>query len=139
MAVVLLGLLVGCGGDRSSSSDAAASTAAAQPARTAPAAPAALPPRLRCAADSANCASVRGRIVYVEAVDPDGDGDVHFALASGEGITLPGITVVDVGIHLRPAALPEPGDYLSAVGPVYPGSRGQLQIEATAIRVARRD
>src|SRR5690606_12769461 len=95
------------------------------------------PPRLRCPADSANCASVRGRILYVEAVDPDGDGDAHFALASREGITLPGITVVDVGIHLRPDPLPGPGDYLSAIGPVYRGSFGQSQIEATEIKVAR--
>lgn len=96
-----------------------------------------LPPRLRCPDDGSNCASVRGRILYVEAVDPDGDGDAHFALSSEEGITLPGITVVDVSVDLRPEPLPGPGDYLSAVGPVYPGSYGQAQIEATAIRVAR--
>lgn len=70
----------------------------------------------------------------MEAIDPDGDGDAHFVLASREGITLPGVTVVDVGAHLRPRPLPEPGDYLSAVGPVHTGSYGQAQIEATEIR-----
>ena len=73
----------------------------------------------------------------MEAVDKDGDGDAHFALLEAPGLTLPGVTVVDVGLHLRPDPLPEPGDYLSAVGPVYPGSYGQRQIEATAIRFVR--
>lgn len=97
-----------------------------------------LPPLLKCPTAATNCASARGRILYVEAVDPDGDGDAHFALLSRPGITLPGVTVIDVGPHLRPDPLPRPGDYMSAVGPVYPGSRGQAQIEATAIRVKRR-
>lgn len=97
-----------------------------------------LPKRLTCPADLGNCVSVRGRTLYVEEVDPDGDGDAHFALASEEGITLPGITVVDVRSDLRPDPLPGPGDYLSAVGPVYPGSYGQKQVEATAIRFRHR-
>jgi hypothetical protein len=97
-----------------------------------------LPAAFSCAGEAGNCATARGRILYVEEVDPDGDGDAHFALASPESITLPGITVVDVGPHLRPDPLPGPGDYLSAIGPVYPGSFGQKQIEATAIRFTRR-
>lgn len=92
------------------------------------------PPRLRCPAEVDNCAEARGRIIYVEAVDPDGDGDAHFALAEQPGLTLAGVTVIDVGPHLRPDPLPGPGDFLSAVGPVYRGSYGQRQIEATAIR-----
>lgn len=99
--------------------------------------PTRLPPRLSCPAEADNCASARGRILYVEAVDPDGDGDAHFALVERPGITLPGITVVDVGLHLRPEPLPGPGDYLSAVGPVYTGSYGQRQIEATEINFTR--
>lgn len=92
---------------------------------------------LQCPPDTANCAAVAGRILYVERVDPDGDGDAHFALADRQGITLPGISVVDVGRHLRPHPLPEPGDWLSAIGPVYPGSYGQRQVEATEIRFLR--
>jgi hypothetical protein len=70
-------------------------------------------------------------------VDPDGDGDAHFVLASRESVTAPGITFVDVKRSLRPSPLPGPGQYLSAAGPVYTGSHGQEQIEATALRVGR--
>ncbi len=45
-------------------------------------------------------------ILYVERVDPDGDGDAHFVLASGEAITAPGISVIDVARELRPHPLP---------------------------------
>jgi len=55
-------------------------------------------------------------------------------LASAEGITAPGVTVVDVGAELRPSPLPGVGDLLGAAGPVYPGSFGQRQIEAVAVR-----
>jgi hypothetical protein len=70
-------------------------------------------------------------------VDPDGDGDAHFVLLSGESITGPGLTVVDVRRDLRPHPLPGPGDRISAAGPVYRGSHGQRQIEATEIHVTR--
>jgi hypothetical protein len=90
-----------------------------------------------CPADLANCHSASGRIVYVEAVDPDGDGDAHFVLASRQSITAPGITVVDVRVDLRPEPLPGIGDRLSAAGQVFPGSYGQHQIEAVAVHVAR--
>ena len=76
-----------------------------------------------------------GEIVYVEAVDPDGDGDAHFVLLSREGVTAPGISVIDVGQELRPHPLPEVGDRLSAAGPVFRGSYGQRQIEAIEVRV----
>jgi hypothetical protein len=85
-----------------------------------------------------SCRSATGRIVYVEAVDPDGDGDAHFVLLSDESITAPGISVIDVARELRPRPLPEPGDLLSAAGPVYRGSFGQRQIEAIEVRVGRR-
>jgi hypothetical protein len=76
-------------------------------------------------------------VLYVEAVDPDGDGDAHLVLASRQGITAPGLTIVDVKAGLRPARLPRPGDWVGAAGPVFPGSRGQSQIEATRLRVRR--
>jgi len=76
--------------------------------------------------------------LFVERVDPDGDGDAHFVLASRDGVTAPGITVVDVRRGLRPKPLPAHGDRLSAAGPVFTGSYGQRQIEATEVFVQRR-
>jgi hypothetical protein len=81
---------------------------------------------------------VTGRVILVEAVDPDGDGDAHYVLAGGD-VTAPGVSVVDVGPHLRPARLPRPGDLVSAAGPVYPGSFGQGQIEAVEVHHQRRE
>jgi hypothetical protein len=75
-------------------------------------------------------------IIFVEKVDPDGDGDAHFVLRSEEGITAPGLSVIDVRRDLRPAPLPGPGDRISAAGPVYPGSYGQRQIEAVVVNTA---
>ena len=69
-------------------------------------------------------------------MDPDGDGDAHFVLASRQGITSPGISVIDVRKDLRPRPLPGPGDRLSAAGRVQVGSYGQRQIEAVAVTVA---
>ena len=86
--------------------------------------------RRACDPGAANCASASGTIIYVERVDPDGDGDAHFVLSSREGITFPG----DLGDRragdLRPHPLPGPGDLLAAAGPVYRGSYGQRQIQA---------
>jgi hypothetical protein len=94
-------------------------------------------PRASCPAAAANCRSASGRVLYVERVDPDGDGDAHFVLASRDSITAPGISVIDVKRSLRPSPLPGPGDMLSAAGPVYRGSYGQRQIEAIELNVAR--
>jgi len=92
--------------------------------------------RATCPPEAANCAAVTGRVLYVEAVDPDGDGDAHYVLVGG-GVTAPGITVVDVGPHLRPRRLPRPGERVSAAGPVFTGSFGQRQIEATEVHHER--
>jgi hypothetical protein len=93
--------------------------------------------RATCPPDAANCRSATGRVLYVERVDPDGDGDAHFVLASRQSVTAPGISVIDVKRSLRPSPLPGPGDRLSAAGPVYRGSYGQRQIEAVELNVAR--
>jgi hypothetical protein len=90
--------------------------------------------RAHCPRRLSNCRAASGRIIYVERVDPDGDGDAHFVLLSPQGITAPGITVVDVKRSLRPSPLPGPGQRLSAAGPVYRGSYGQRQIEAIEVR-----
>ena len=92
---------------------------------------------MTCPADLDNCRSASGRIVYVERVDPDGDGDAHFVLASRQSITFPGISVIDVRKDLRPHPLPGPGDEISAAGPVFHGSYGQRQIQAIELRVGR--
>lgn len=93
--------------------------------------------RARCPAEAANCAAATGLIVYLERVDPDGDGDLHLVVAGG-GVTGPGISVFDIGPALRPARDPQVGDLASAAGPVYRGSYGQRQIEATELHIARR-
>jgi hypothetical protein len=98
------------------------------------------PPRLepgRCPADLAGCAAVRGRVLYVERVDPDGDGDLHVVVLAGR-VTGPGVTAIDVAKDLRPRRDPRAGDLVTAAGPVQPGSYGQSQIHALEFRVARR-
>lgn len=82
------------------------------------------------------CRTAEGRIVYVERVDPDGDGDAHFVIADEQGITLPGLTAIDVRAGLRPHPLPGPGDLISAAGPVQKGSYGQRQVHALELHVA---
>jgi hypothetical protein len=89
-----------------------------------------------CPAGLPSCRSAEGRIVYVERVDPDGDGDAHFVIADPQGITLPGLTAIDVRKGLRPRPLPGPGALISAAGPVQTGSVGQRQIHAVELHVA---
>ena len=139
-ALALVLAVAGCGG---SDAPPSAATPTPAPTRTATATPEATPRparRLRaprCRPEVPDCARVSGRIVYVERVDPDGDGDAHFVVLDRRGVTAPGITVVDVARELRPRPLPGAGELLSAAGPVYPGSYGQAQIEADVVRVAR--
>jgi hypothetical protein len=89
-------------------------------------------PQAACPADLVGCREVSGRILYVEAVDPDGDGDAHFVLADTDSVTGPGITVVDVRPDLRPSPLPGAGAEVTAAGTVESGSYGQSQVEAVA-------
>ena len=83
------------------------------------------------------CRVTVGRIVYVERIDADGDGDAHFVVRDPQGITLRGLTAIDVRAGLRPHPLPGPGDLISAAGPVQTGSYGQDQIHALELHVAR--
>lgn len=124
-------VLAGCGGGSDSPPEPAPRTEpprAERPARLTPA---------RCPGDLPACRSASGRILYVERVDPDGDGDAHFVLASPQSITAPGISAVAVERSLRPRPLPGPGDRLSAAGEVFRGHFGQKQIEAVVLHVAR--
>jgi hypothetical protein len=129
-------LLSGCGDEepREERSDAAA-----PPATTEADTPAAPLERARCPATLDGCVSASGRILYVEKVDPDGDGDAHFVLASADSVTGPGLTVVDVRADLRPDPLPGPGDRISAAGLPQKGSYGQTQIEAVVVHAAQGD
>jgi hypothetical protein len=132
--LLALGLLAGCGGDGTSAGETGSGRDAASAA-----APPSQPPQplepARCPAGAANCARADGRIIFVERVDPDGDGDAHFVLASDESVTAPGISVIDVPPGLRPDPLPGPGERISAAGPVYRGSLGQRQIQADTLHV----
>jgi hypothetical protein len=128
-AVALALTIAGCGGGEDADPPPSSRERASAAPRIEP---------VRCPAGASNCASATGRIVYVEAVDPDGDGDAHFVVLGDDSVTAPGVSSIDVARELRPDPLPGPGDLLSAAGPVYRGSYGQRQIEATAVRVARR-
>lgn len=126
-SVLALAFAPGCGDD----AKAPATTRAERP----PPQPKLRP--ARCPSDVAGCRVASGRIIYVERVDPDGDGDAHFVLASRASVTAPGISAIDVRRGLRPRPLPGPGDRLSAAGPVQVGSYGQRQIHAVRLEVAR--
>ena len=133
-ALAALVLVIGCSIGAEPSAGPAPATQA--PGATAPSST--TPPRVHCPPELSNCREATGRILYVERVDPDGDGDAHFVLVSPEGITAPGLTVVDVKRSLRPSPLPGPGEHLSAAGPVHRGSYGQRQIEAIELRSGSR-
>lgn len=125
--------LAGCGEDEEpvpgeSSTPATTSSTAATPRDL---------PEVECPPGAVSCESAAGTIVFVERVDPDGDGDAHFVLASREGITAPGVSVIGVRAELRPTPLPGPGDLLAGAGPVFEGSFGQRQIEADEIAFER--
>jgi hypothetical protein len=90
-----------------------------------------------CDAGVPLCRAVRGTVIYVEHVDPDGDGDLHVVVAAGS-VSLPGMTSIDVAADLRPQRDPEIGDRVSAAGPVQPGSYKQPQIHALELHVRHR-
>ncbi len=121
-------------GSTASGASSSPRTRPTPPPRPARAAPPLVP--ARCPGpDSDTCTAHTGRVITVESVDPDGDGDLH-VIATGGSVTLPGITVFDVGKQVRPARDPRPGDRVTGAGPVYRGSHGQRQIQTTVFRVA---
>ena len=95
-------------------------------------------PTAHCPPNLSGCRTTEGRIVYLERVDPDGDGDAHFVVRDPQGITLRGMTAIDVRKGLRPHPLPGLGEWISAAGPVQTGSYGQSQIHAIELNVAGR-
>ena len=134
-AVVVIAVLAGCGGGpeppRSSATPTPGATSTAAP-RSEPALK-----RPRCRADVPQCRSTSGRIVFVERVDPDGDGDLHVVVADRRGVTLRGLTAIDVSKELRPRRDPRIGERAAAMGPVQTGSFGQSQIHALVFRTRR--
>lgn len=92
----------------------------------------------RCPAGLRGCRTAEGRIVYVEAHDPDGDGDAHFVIVDSQGITVPGLTAVKVPRRLRPRPLPGLGGLISAAGQVQEGSHGEEEIHAIEFHAAAR-
>lgn len=96
------------------------------------------PPAAHCPPGLSGCRTTEGRIIYIERVDPDGDGDAHFVVRDSQGITLRGMTAIDVRKGLRPHPLPGLGEWISAAGPVQTGSYGQSQIHAIELNVAGR-
>ena len=143
MGIAVLGPIWGCGGD----DGGAASTTAESPRagdrsslqRTEePAAPPASLPAAHCPPGLSDCHTTEGPIIYLERVDPDGDGDAHFVVRDPQGITLRGMTAIDVRKGLRPHPLPGLGEWISAAGPVQTGSYGQSQIHAIELNVAGR-
>ncbi|HEU5055103.1 MAG TPA: hypothetical protein VFU21_01200 [Kofleriaceae bacterium] len=131
-ALLLSSVLVACGGGPERDGTSAAQEPSRPAAERSPTAERRTLERARCPAGLADCAEATGRVIAVEAVDPDGDGDAHYVLAGGR-VTAPGISVIDVARTLRPRRLPRIGDRVSAAGPVYTGSYGQRQIQAVVI------
>jgi hypothetical protein len=106
----------------------------AQAERTGPAAAATLK-RATCPGGLPRCRSAIGRVVLVESVDPDGDGDLHVVVVGRDSVTAPGFTAVDVRRGLRPRRDPKVGQLVTAAGQVQRGSYGQRQIHAVSFRV----
>jgi hypothetical protein len=98
-------------------------------------APAATLKRATCPRDLRGCRTAIGRVVLVESVDPDGDGDLHVVVVGRDSITAPGFTAVDVRRGLRPRRDPKVGQLVTAAGQVQRGSYGQRQIHAVSFRV----
>jgi hypothetical protein len=138
VAACALAALAGCGGSSGAgppTTEPPATTRAQEPRREPPREPNV--ERARCPAGAGNCAAATGRIIYVEEVDPDGDGDLHLVVLGGD-VTFPGVSVLDIRRDLRPRRTPRTGDYASGAGPVYTGSYGQQQIEVTEVHYAYR-
>lgn len=132
-------MVCGCGGDSGTTDSGTSPQIIEQsppPHREKPAADAVTPSH--CQAGLPSCRTAKGRIVYIERVDPDGDGDAHFVIVDPQSITLPHLTAIDVRKGLRPHPLPGLGDLISAAGPVQTGSFGQSQIHALELHVAER-
>jgi hypothetical protein len=132
-------VMAGCGGGDGPERPRASATATPTPEATKTPRPPRGRPLARppCRDGIAGCRSTSGRIVYVERVDPDGDGDLHVVVTDPKGVTLPGLTSIDVSKELRPRRDPQVGERAAAMGPVQTGSFDQSQIHALVFRTRR--
>src|SRR3954454_6142386 len=129
-------LVAGCGGgrdDRAATSTRVPPPPGPPPERPRPTGPKPIA-RATCPAGLSGCRSVRGVALFVQRVDPDGDGDLHVVVTGGS-VSAPGVTSIDVAKELRPARDPGIGDVVTAAGQVQPGSARQPQIHASVFRV----
>jgi hypothetical protein len=136
-AVLVVGAIVAAAlpiDDRRTEAEPRAAAPAGTPAPTPAPQPVRDVARSHCSAGVPVCRAVRGTVLYVEHVDPDGDGDLHVVVTGGS-VTLPGMTSIDVAADLRPRRDPGIGDRVSAAGPVQTGSYGQSQIHALELHV----
>jgi hypothetical protein len=138
VAAIVLAMASGCGGGSAKDSSSDSPMVERSPSRDQAGVAAETVAPSHCSPDLPSCRTVEGRITYVERVDPDGDGDAHFVVIDPQGITLPGLTAIDVRKGLRPHPLPGIGELISAAGPVQTGSYGQSQIHALELHVASR-
>ena len=137
--IVILVPFCGCGGAGSSTTNTAERPQAGdRPPLQAGERPPAELHAAHCPPGLSGCRTTEGRIVYLARVDPDGDGDAHFVVSDPQGITLRGMTAIDVRKGLRPHPLPGLDEWISAAGPVQTGSYGQSQIHAIELNVAGR-
>jgi hypothetical protein len=138
LALLMLVVVAGCGGSSDLPSLGSDSSPNPPPATRHP------PPEhafhlARCPKSATNCAASMGRVIYIESVDPDGDGDLHVVavVTKGKVVTGAGITVFDVSKDIRPKKDPGIGATVTGAGPVYRGSHGQHQIEVRTFKVKR--
>jgi hypothetical protein len=90
-------------------------------------------PELSCRpTDWSPCREVDGRVVYIQRVDPDGDGDLHVLLLSRQSVTGPWLTLLKVPDKLRTGMDPGIGRWVRATGHLYTAEHGE-----TSIGVAR--
>jgi hypothetical protein len=74
------------------------------------------------------CAHVSGRVVWIQREDPDGDGDRHLVIV---GRLRP--RIVKISSTLPVSQLPGYGTRIDAVGYLYRGSSGHLEVIAARL------
>jgi hypothetical protein len=74
------------------------------------------------------CAHVSGRVVWIQHHDPDGDGDRHLVIVGRLHAR-----IVKVQPSLRVSHLPGYGTRIDAVGYLYRGSSGHLEVIAARL------